>query len=51
MLIVRKSKNFTVSPTQNSEFDWKATLLVVDVHPRMLFLIEKSIFCGLPTLV
>ena len=32
-------------------FDWKATLPVFDFHPRMLFSMEKFLFCGWPTLV
>ena len=36
---------------KNLKFDWKAALPVVDFHPRMLFSIEKILFCGWPTLV
>ena len=44
MLIARKSQKIRVSPTLNLKFDWKANLLVVDFHPRMLFSIEKFLF-------
>ena len=51
MLVARKSKKFNVSPTQNLEFDWKASLPVVDLHPRMLLSRKKFIFCGWLTLM
>ena len=40
-----------MSPTLNLKFDWKAALMIVDFHLRMLFLIEKIIFCDWLTLV
>ena len=45
LLIARKPKKNNASLTFNLKFDWKATLPVVDFHPRMLF------FCGWSTLV
>ena len=44
MLIAHKSQKIRVSPILNLKFDWKADLLVVDFHPRMLFSIEKFLF-------
>ena len=33
-----------MSSTLNLKYDWKATLPVVDFHPRMLFSIKKTPF-------
>ena len=38
-----------MSPTSNLKFDRKAALPVVDFHPRMIFSMEKFVFCGWPT--
>ena len=51
MLAANKSEKFNISPPQNLKFGWKATLPVVDFHPRMLFSIKKFLFGGWPTLV
>ena len=51
ILVAPNAKNLDVSPTYNVKFDWKAALQVADFHPRMLFSIEKILFCGWPTLV
>ena len=46
LLVPRKSKKINVSLTLNVEFDWKANF-----HPKILFSMEKTPFCGWPTLV